>query len=294
MHPSLKMFVIESYTPDKADLLIESFGILDDAQIEAYENGFFEILMEESNVEISETPAQFESLMVRHLTEIVTEHEIKLAAETPLAYLNALCNGILGIQYYLAPDEISVVLESDQDTEEKFSQILELINGLDVDRSLVYLETVNPSLLDKIETIIDGKQFVSKEQQLEETQEHLIIQKLKNIHRFLNIDDLIAVRLINAGVVIGVNFEQYIKYFVNHTEGMDVERMAKEVFTLICMSRDGYADLLGTYSKYSSSLFHGLDQTTKVFTGLNKVVNEFDRYMLQRNALINHPLSESK
>lgn len=290
MQASLKMFVVESYTPDKADLVIESFDILEDAQIEDYENGFFDILMQEADSERSDVPHDFESLVMRHLNQIVIDHDITVAQDTPLSYLNALCSGILGIQYYMAPDELSLVLESDKDSEEKFSSILELVVGLDYDRSLVHLESVSPSLLDMIETIVANKQMLDKSELNEESEQHYITKKLRDINRFLNSPELIAYKLVDAGVVVGVNFDQYIKYFVNHTEGLSVEQLAKEVFMLINLSRDGFSDMLGTFTKYSSSLFLNLDETTKVFTALNKLSNDFDRYMLQRNALIKNPI----
>lgn len=279
------MFIKQSYTPEKVDTLLESFDILEDAQIEAYEDAFFDILMQHGDKEITGVPGEIEDLMIRFLLDIMVQHGVEISEDTPLSVMNAICDGLLGIQYYMSSDDISLVLESALDEEEKLSQILELVNGLDQHRALAAFERVDPGLLTKIEELVTSKTELDASDFERESENFKITKKLRDIVRFFSSQEFVAVKLINAGVVIGADFEQYIKYFVKYVEDMKPEDIAKEVFLLLTMSRDGYESMLQTYSKYTSRLFTDLDQTTKVFTALNKVVIDFDKYMMQRNAL---------
>jgi len=283
MDAGLELYIKEGFHSSKADLLFESFEIFEEANIEGHENDFIGLLMEESNIDKSNLAPMFQDMAIDLLFSILMDYGIKLKEDTPHSFLNSVCKGLDSIQYYIDADGITMIVESDLDIEEKFADILSAVIDLDKDLLFVYLEEVNVSLIDKIEELFNNRIMVPTIDI--ETQASLfkIKTKIKDFLRFLGNDDLIGVKLLNAGVLVGAPFEQYMRYFEHKLDEMVNDQAAKELMILLYMSLDGSQALSIVYQKYSSVLFHDLDKISKVFSQMNKLTLEFDRYMLQRS-----------
>ena len=295
MDAGLVLYIKESFNNDKADLIFESFEVFNQANIDDYENDFVGLLMEESNIERSDLAPMFEAMVVDLLFSTLMDYGVKLNSDTPLEIINLVCKGIDAIEYYLGTDDITTILESDLNKEEKLADILECSINADKDIILIYLEDANISLLNRIQEIFDLRVIVPTIDIETQAINFKITTKLKNFNRFLTNEDFIGIKLLNAGVIIGSPFDQYLRYFEHKLDDMSVDQAAKELLILLFMSCDGIVSATSVYQKYSSILFHDLDKITKVFSQINKLTLEFDRYMLQRNSsLLSVQKEESK
>jgi hypothetical protein len=290
MDSGIKVFIQNSYTNDKADLLIEIFDLLEDAQVEDYEILFLGIIMEYDNKDPNDVTSEFEQLALAFLMKITQEHGITVSEEIPLYVLSKLCDGILGIQYYLGVDDILTATGSTKPAEEKFCQILEFVNGLDEQISITYVEEVDPSLIVNIEKMFAEKDYIDIDTLEDDARNYRIIRKLRELTKFLNSENYIATRLIMAGVLVGAKFEEYITYIDHKLDDMDNVQIAKELILLLSMSRDGYESISQTYSSQSSKLFTELEKTTKIFSLINGMLVEFERYVLKKSSILTNQL----
>lgn len=284
MDSEIRSYIKESFSENKADLLIESFQLLEDADQDDYTNAFNALLMDEGNIDRGDLSMQFESMVYQSVNQIIKLHNVILNEDTPLSMVNQVCRGLLDIEYYLGIDDIVRTIESDLDLEEKFSQIISFTTGIDSEYILPYLEEVNPSLIDRIEELFISKQALDQTELEVDELQFKILSNVKNITRFLQSEDFIAIKLINADVVVGIEFNEYLKYITHELETLTNGAIAKELFVLLSISKQDNESILSIYSKYSNFLFHDLDKVTKVYSLISKIIQEFDRYMLQRMA----------
>lgn len=286
MDAGIELFVKESFIEDKADTFRESFEVFERSNVIAgYNDEFNAILMEEGDLDRPELLSSFEDLVISNLAYILLLHGIKVADETPISLMNHICKGLTDVEFYLDGVEILRIIESDLDTEEKVSQILQCVTGVDDQLILNHLFKVNPTLIDRIAEVFEKNVFETKEALEQRAKEHSVLNDITNITRFLTSDNLIGVNLIKAGVRVNAEFLQYIRYFEQHLDELKPGEIARELFVLITMSCDGNKNVLMTYSKNSNILFHELDKVSKVYSELNSLISSFDRYMLQRSSL---------
>ena len=284
MDAGIELFIRDSYFPDKADALLESFDIFNDIPLEDHENDFNELLMLDGTIDKTELTVQFENLVTTLLYKLFQEHGIKVAEETPLHILNQICRGLLEIEYYLDGETILRTIESDLDNEEKVSELIALCCPLEAELIVFYIEEVSPSLIDKTQELFEERVTLDKGELEKENNQRKIISKLRDITRFIDDKDLIGYRLISAGVYVGADFERYIQYIQHETDTMDIDKVSKELFFMLNMSSESLVNIIACFTKYSDLLFHNVDKITKVYNRINKLILDFDRYMLQRTA----------
>jgi hypothetical protein len=285
MNKTIEQFIKESFIEDKSDVLLECFEIFDLSNLNNHENEFMSLLMEYDNLDRITVLSDFESLAVTNLCFILINYGIKVAEETPLSMLNHICRGMADLEYYTGVEDVLKTIETDMDSEEKLSQILEYVTGIDEQLILTYLETVNPSMVDKINDLFSDRVNDLPEDFAKQSADHKLISTLRDMARFLGQDNIIGFNLIKAGVLVNASFSNYIRYFEHHLDDMSVQEAAKELLVLLTMSSEGYSNVLKTYSEHSTILFHDLDKISKVFSELSRQIMLFDRYMIQRSTL---------
>lgn len=276
-------FIKDSYIQSKSDLLLESFEIFLQAQLPDYENDFIELLMQQDNLDRSELPIQIEGMVVDILTAMINENGVILDPDTPLYMLNIICSGLNNIEYYLDTEEILRIIEISNPAEDTLSEIIGSVTTSDSEKIVVYLHEVNDSLISKINELFESRASDSQSNVEENSLISQIVLKIKNIDRFLGNEDYVGIQLLKAGVIAGNLFDEYVRYFHHHLEDKTTEQVAKELFIMLTLSKDGYSSLIETYSIHADFLFHDIDKVTKVKTQLVKLQIEFDKYMYQRN-----------
>ena len=285
MDAGIELFIKESFIEDKSDTFRESFEVFSRANLEDHENEFNALLMEESSLDRVYVLNAFEELISTNLSFILATYGVKVADETPISLMNQICKGLTDVEYYLDSTEMLRITESDLDTEEKLSRILQAVTGIDDQLILFHLFKVTPSLIDRVEEVFEKNSFESQEDLIERADQHLVLKNLQNISRFLSNDNFIGLNLIKAGVHVNSGFLQYLRYFERHLDDLKPPELAKELFILLTMSSDCNKNILMAYSKHSNILFHELDKISKVYSELSNLISLYDRYMLQRSSL---------
>jgi hypothetical protein len=285
MNATIEQFVKESFIEEKADVLRESFEIFELSNLNNSDNEFISLLMEQDNLDRITVLSDFENLAVTNLCFILINYGIKVAEETPLYLLNHICRGMADLEYYTGVDDVLRTIETDMDSEEKLAQILEYATGIDEQLILTHLETVNPSMIEKINELFSGRVIDLPEDFIKQAADHKVISTLRDMARFFNQDNMIGFNLIKAGVLINAPFINYLRYFEHHLDDLNVEEASKELLVLLTLSSEGYANALKTYSEHSNVLFHELNKISKVFSELSRQIMLFDRYMIQRSTL---------
>lgn len=287
MQQEIEDFIRSSYEHSKADLMLQSFELFEEAQLEDYEGDFLEILMEEGSIDATELPDQFFGVMLSTLLLIVKAHGVKLQAETPHWIVNEIVRGLMAIEYYLDPVEMIRVTEGDSDNEEQLAEMLYLVTGTESGVLVQYIEDMNTSLLKRVVELFTARVIEDPDKLAEDAAAYKLVARVKDISRFMADRNLLAMQLIERGVLAGANFDEYLHYIHHLLDDSVPDVVAKELFAIFSLSRDGSANMLDLYREKSEIIFHDADRIFQVKSRLIKLQTDFDKYMLERKHIMN-------
>lgn len=286
MDAGLEIYIKENYNNVKADLLFESFELFELSSIQGAANDFYAILMQEGNRDSIDTNHDFEQLAYNMLIGILKDHGIFLNEDTPLMVVNQFVDGIINIQYYLGITDVMRVLESDSDTEEKLVEIISFVTPMETQRALQYIESVDMSLIVKINDIFSAKENTEQQDLAQEATVAKCVNKFRNVTRFLKEADTVASRLVKANIFIGGEFEEYLPYIVHKFDDMKVEQLGAELFSLLSITKDGVDNPQQCFSEHADSLFGDLTEISNITNQINKLVVQFESYIQTRRLII--------
>lgn len=287
MDTGLEFFIKSSYTPDKADLLLETLGLLDLAAVTGYANKFYEIMMEQGNVDASETASAFESHAYNTLCVVLKEHGIELNEGAGLMELNQFTDGILNLPYYTGIEDVLRFTECDFTSEEKLVNILMLVTPMEESRALMSIEKINPGIIGKISDIFNLKQEINSEELIQKEISNKCTRKFRDVVRYLKFNGTLAQKLVDAGVYIGAELEEYLPYISHKLDDITYpEQLGAEIFALLAMTKDGVDNPQECFSKHADHLFGSITTISFLSNQLNYHAVKFEQYLQSRRLLI--------
>lgn len=285
MTPEIEYFVDNFIDEHNRDNIITAFDLLDQFGVEEYQERFITLMMIESDIGTIELVDSFTLTINNLINELLKIHGIVFNDIFFLETKNKILEGILVLQDLESKDSILTILESSSDSVEKFCEIIVEVTDLNFMYVLSAVEEVNPIFITKLNDLLNTNIInISEEEMINNDFSNKIITKLKNIKSFINYDKAVGFTLVNNNTVLGSNFTKYVTYAVKHFEHLTNEDIAKEVFVLLTMSDEGFEQPLITFRNYSQNLFSDLDKITKIDILLNKLIMQFDKFILQNQS----------
>lgn len=272
MQQEIEVYIKSTYGPEKVDLLIACFQVLEDYNLEDYEIGFMDLLMEADNKDPYQAQLEFELLVKNNLLNLLYIQGVHLNDEVDLITLKEISASLLLIQNIEDKQSALDIVEADFPTEEKLCELFQLVSIFSVDRFIVAIDSVDEGVFMKLREIFTEE---IKESIVDEEQQD-IINRLKLLKSYLNMDDAVAFKLIRKSVSVGMKFDFYFNYLKNKLDDMETDRAAAELVAMFTMSRDTYKDIIVQFSKRSNLMFLDLDRLSRVNVKLVKICSDFE------------------
>jgi hypothetical protein len=287
MLPELEYFIDTYIVEDSKKDILESFDILDDLEIE-YNDTFISILLTEGDVENAQLVDNFKNTLEKMIADALKLHGIVLTEEASLEFKNKIMHAIINISFYEGKDDLAAILDSSEETNYKFAELIEEVTELNLMDVFNKIETINPDIFKRLSEIFNRKLIHINEDELEkEAFKNKIITKLKNIKILTKYDKALGFTLVNSNIVLGSDFGQYATYADKHFEYLNNDEIAIEVLILLTMSNEGFDKPLITFRKYSQDLFSDLDKITKIDIKLNNLVIAYDKFIIENIGKVN-------
>lgn len=281
MLAEIEYFIDSFFIEDNKKIILESLDILEDLEIE-YSNALISIMMAQGDMDNAKLIDDFRNNIENTITEALKLHGVVLSEEANLDFKNKILHSIINLAFYENKEDLSAILESSEEPNYKFSELIDHVCELDLMAIFSKIESVDPNIFSKLSQILNRSMIKIDESELEKQSfRNNIISKLKDIKAFTKYDKALGFTLVNSNIILGSDFNQYASYADKHFEYLNIDETAIEVFVLLTMSKEGFEQPLITFRKYSQNLFSDLDKITKVDVKLNHLVLAYEKYVVE-------------
>jgi hypothetical protein len=267
-------FIRLNYTQDTAQCLTDIISTVQGFNLTDNLHDLMNILMQDQLVNKVDLVDEFRVKLEQICLSLLTSHGITISEDSTLIQLSEVTKALLELPFYTDPAFIKDALQTSLDVKTKFVDVLALVCTLQEDELFLIIDDVDVNLLDRLfELTNDSVDITSNELN------DKIINKLKQLKQFLSNELPEVFTDIENGKLLGSTFDSYFD-LIEKDESISAYKIAKNVFVVLTMSRDGFDNPIATYKKHSDHLFVSLDTITKVDVQLVRLIQEFDKHVL--------------
>lgn len=234
----LRDYLNANATPEMVKAIDEAHQAFDRIDLQDYDTGFNNILMEDGNNDSGATMGKIVQLTLNNQYYILNEFAIQPVDEQPISRLTELINGVLDIETYEDKDMVSHILSTTMSSEEKFCELFALVSIHTVDEMLPFIGSVGNSLLVRINDLVSRKQ---KEQlgEKETAEEQTLITRFQCFQAYSQVPARLTEKLLTTGIGVGMPFMVYANTIGRMFETLDPEIAAHEFIAMALISSDG-------------------------------------------------------
>lgn len=283
MRQELSIFINENYSLEKQGLFNKAFSVFEDYSIEDHDVSFLELISEFDSRDYLDIIDNFESLIRNLLIDTCKQQGVILVEDCSLEILLEITAGLFDIQYYENKEDIIKCIEVDSESEEKLSNILNMVTLLSVDNLLLNIESVDSNIFNLIlETCSYSDSNETESEELTKSDKDIVF-KLKEFREFCKDPELIAFKIIRKGFRVKLSFDFYNRYLKNMvTDFSNLEQVAKEYFAVLIMAKESYLNPINHFRKISSTINEDITLITKLDIQISKIYNDFDKFCISK------------
>lgn len=282
MDPLIEAHITTAYTPEIGVCMFEAFALLDNFDVQDYQLEFISLLMSEESMHREELVDKFRLLLVKWIDFVLTHHMVQLTDECPLRKRVAVLSALYMVQDLQDYTTIAICLESDQDPVEKFAFIVNSLTELTEEDVLENTDHVDPLMLDNLYKYAVSKGGGDVQEDLLSKDVRAVVSRLACLMQFNKNVPLLGNTLLDNGALPNQPFANYLPYISGYFEKMlkykDSAELAKDVYSLLCLSGDGKTKPFDVFKENSSRLFPNTAVVTKVDVALLTVVGQFTAF----------------
>lgn len=241
----LRDYIVTATTPEHYEQIERAHNLLERYGEEGFESGFENILMTEDYVDTDagETMSYIDFLTRELLRKVLKEREIVLVSPEKLSDLVDIAEAILDVEDYEVASDILDICNMDGTSSEKLAEILSLVCTMDPDNIMSITESVGDSLIDRIREVFNPIDVsAANDEAVEDPLIAANLSEIKTFLAFIGSDQLEAVRMIQIGIPVGLEFKVYTNILGRQFENMDNIQAAREFVCLAFMSSDAHAN----------------------------------------------------
>lgn len=211
--------------------------------------------------------------------EIFEAHQIRVHQETHLDIRNELLSVLATLQDVENYIPILRILESSFSTDEKFARIAETCCRLTMEEVLQAVESIDPSTLSILQTILYQKEEGEETPLLANELEHKLRANYEDFIAVFGKDNL-GYKFIEMGLPIGHPFETYEPFVKEYVKAETIEQTALNLVSVFFMSPLTYLDPARVFKIVSERLFDHdtTDQFVKIELEITKAVAKLRHY----------------
>lgn len=282
MDPLIEAHITTAYTPEIGVCMFEAFALLDNFDVQDYQLEFISLLMSEESMHREELVDKFRLLLVKWIDFVLTHHMVQLTDDCPLRKRVAVLSALYMVQDLQDYTTIAICLESDQDPVEKFAFIVNSLTELTEEDVLENTDHIDPLMLDNLYKYAISKGGGDVQEDLLSKDVRTVVSRLACLMQFNKNVPLLGNTLLDNGALPNQPFTSYLPYISGYFEEMvkhkDSTELAKDVYSLLCLSGDGKTKPFDVFKENSSRLFPNTAIVTRVDVALLTVVGQFTAF----------------
>lgn len=279
MEIAVESFIKDVTTPAVSGAYTDINSIVEGFEIDGLEDQLIELSFTRDLYDPIDLTDKTVTLLNNYLSEVIQNHEIVISHDASLFDKIKFCQFLLLIQNWLDPTGIIRITESSGSAEEKTAELAFMTVGESIEKFMSIIESVSDAFIIKLESLYKTPQTDNNESFVTSQE---LIDNLKLITKYINITETVGYNLIKSGTPIGLKFSTYEKYIRKHLEYQDIDVVAKQLFVLLYMSEDGYANPFTVYQEQNDIMLHDIDRIAKVGIELKKLITGFTSFKKQQ------------
>lgn len=272
MDETLVGYINTAFSPELQEQIFKSFDIFGKFEFTNVEEDFIGMIMNASYTHSEDLHDNFLILLNEKLDFVIKQHKLKVSDDASIGQKLELCNGLYRIQSLEDYQPLMLTLESMETNEDKTISILSDITNFSEVELMDLIEEVNPIFLVTLKSFIMTKDI---DEPIVESDD--LVTKAK--YFFSLFEQNTIGRNLAAFVLIGQEFNQYLKFISEEIVAGTNQDIALNLLSVMVLSKDGYKNPLILYRQICGDLFTDVNKIAQVEEFLIKFLNQYNEYL---------------
>lgn len=275
-------------SPEIFNAIEQAFDLFEEFGLTEYTIGYEEILLMGDNEGVSESILKICSLTSDFQDEILNQLRIDLVDEASVSEGNTILLALKKLESTEFFDNIIQVCEDVPAPEEALAEILALVSGIDEERLIILLQTVDPLTIQAIKLAME-KLSSTHQALLQPAEDKVYADSLKAYKAALDGQWLYIYDLVEAGEPLGQPYAQYHHEIIDQmearqrTEPVLASRFAIELgvqlYAGAIISSDGANNVRDVVMvELNKTYGDSLDRITPIYNEINSLTIKFQAY----------------
>lgn len=266
----LNTYLVDAASPELWDVLKDAHKAFDRINLPNYQDGFIDIIMNDSNVALGDTLTDIVNLTTLLQKQILKEHGVSLNQEVTVVTNTLFINSLLDLAEYEDKAQLLKIAVSSSSTNEKFAELVSLTTHKSIDDLLIDIEEVSPACISKIRDMSEVSEDSLTEEEIANKQKQ--IADLSKLCEFIETKNLDTIRLLQTGMDVGYPFIVYINVIGRDLEAKPIAYAAYELIAMALISSDGNINPTAIIAKYIENYISDIDVVTKITIQINEII----------------------
>jgi hypothetical protein len=271
MNDLISEFIAQQFTPEAIEDITRSFDLFEVFNSRDHEEKLIDVLTD-SNITAIEQKDGVMRVLHELADNILLAHTIKTYDDTSLFIKNEIMSSMFLVQHLEDSSPFQIALESNENDEEILAFIVSELSALTAVDAMTAIVDFRPTILKTLKEYLSSKEL---EQEVPMVDKY--IKMLKDLKDFSKKDDLIGLKLIQSGMLLGQNIETYAS-FVQGIDTANVDDLAWNILSLLYMTPEGFNSPILAYRKYSHIFFDNINVIGMVENKLAMHLDKFNEY----------------
>lgn len=271
MNDLISEFIAQQFTPEAIEDVKRSFDLFEVFNSRDHEEKLIDVLAD-SNITAIEQKDGVMRVLHELADNILLAHTIKTYDDTSLFTKNEIMSSMFLVQHLEDSSPFQIALESNENDEEILAFIVSELSVLTTVDVMTAIADFRPTILKTLKEYLSSKEL---EQEVPRVDKY--IKMLKDLKDFSKKDDLIGLKLIQSGMLLGQNIETYAS-FVQGIDTANADDLAWNILSLLYMTPEGVNSPILAYRKYSHIFFDNINVIGMVENKLAVHLDKFNEY----------------
>jgi len=271
----LNRYLLDSAPIEMYDMIEAAHKSFDRVNLADYQDAYIDILMAEDQVALGDTLTGIINLTLELQRQVLGEQGITLKPEATISMHTVFINGILDLFDYSDKVMVADTVEQNKDPIEIFAELIDLVSILTADELMVELESVDQFCISTIKESFTNTEIVIDEE--DRANKKKLIGEFKFFCGYSHEKNLDTMKLVLAGLDIGLPFRTYIDIVGRDLETKSIEKIACELIAMSIISCDGNENPLPVITKNIDDYISNVDTVTKVIVLATELMLKLNR-----------------
>lgn len=268
-------FLTDNASAEMKARLVKAYDILISLNNPDLDANLEELIMLDHTVETGVTITRISNLFSDLQYSLLQQHDVYMTDEVPLAITTHLLMGILALPDYENMSAIYQIAANDQDPEETFVQVMELLTPYKADNLIMQIESVGSAVVRRLLEIAGTREeeIITDEERMARAK---YVGKVNRFCHYTRSRDYRMIELMQDGWSVGYPYTVYADEVGRGFEGLVPEAIAKEMTIMALASSDGSNNPLGVIKPNLEKYISSINVITKVDIEVSRLLQGFD------------------